>query len=82
LRKKTLAATSSVSITTGVSQANATRGSTMRYHEATAIRKDRPRALATNVVISHGAQWYDVRVMTEKELEEFMADCCARNSAN
>jgi hypothetical protein len=26
------------------------------------------------VVICHGEQWYDVRALTEKELEEFVSD--------
>ena len=35
-----------------------------------------------NVVICHGEQWYDVRGMTEKELEDFVADLLRARSSN
>ena len=54
----------------------------MRYHKATPICKVEADFIAEtslssrneNVVICHGEQWYDVRALTEKELEEFVAD--------
>ena len=54
----------------------------MRYHKAVAILKVEADFLADtcvtssneNVVICHDEQWYDVRALTEKELEEFIAD--------
>jgi hypothetical protein len=57
-------------------------GSFMRYHKATAISKVEADFIAEtslsslneNVVICHGEQWYDVREMTEKELDDFLAD--------
>ena len=54
----------------------------MRYHKA--IRISRPEAYfiigATTwsrndlVVMSHRDEWYDVRPLTEKELDEFLDD--------
>jgi hypothetical protein len=57
-------------------------GLLMRYHKAVAIHKVEADFIADtslssrneNVVICHGEQWYDVRALTEKELEEFVAD--------
>ena len=57
-------------------------GSFMRYHKATPICKVEADFIADtslsslneNVVICHGEQWYDVRGMTEKELDDFLAD--------
>ena len=57
-------------------------GSHMRYHKAVAIHKVEADFIADtsiqsrneNVVICHSEQWYDVRALTEKELEEFVAD--------
>ena len=54
----------------------------MRYHNATPICKVEADFIADtslsslneNVVICHGEQWYDVRGMTEKELDDFLAD--------
>jgi hypothetical protein len=54
----------------------------MRYHKAAAIHKVEADFIANtsqssrneNVVICHGEQWYDVRALTERELEEFVAD--------
>jgi hypothetical protein len=54
----------------------------MRYHKAVAIHKVEADFIADtsvsshneNVVICHGEQWYDVRALTERELEEFVAD--------
>ena len=54
----------------------------MRYHKAVAIHKVEADFIAEtsqtsrneNVVICHGEQWYDVRALTERELEEFVAD--------
>jgi hypothetical protein len=54
----------------------------MRYHKAIAIHKVEADFIADtsvasrneNVVICHGEQWYDVRALTEKELEEFVSD--------
>ena len=54
----------------------------MRYHKA--VRISRPEAdfiigttvLSPNeiVVMSHGGEWYDVRCLTEKELDDFIGD--------
>ena len=54
----------------------------MRYHKA--IRISRPEArfiIGTTtssrsdvVVMSHREEWYDVRPLTEKELDEFLED--------
>ena len=54
----------------------------MRYHKA--IRISRPEArfiIGTTtssrsdvVVMSHRDEWYDVRPLTEKELDEFLED--------
>jgi hypothetical protein len=57
-------------------------GSSMRYHKAVAIGKVEADFIAEtsvsslneNVVIFHGEQWYDVREMNEKELDDFLAD--------
>ena len=54
----------------------------MRYHRATPICKVEADFIADtslssrneNVVICHGEQWYDVRGMTDKELDDFLAD--------
>jgi hypothetical protein len=54
----------------------------MRYHKAVEIHKVEADFIAAtsvaslneNVVICHGQHWYDVRGMTERELEEFVAD--------
>ena len=54
----------------------------MRYHKAVAIHKVEADFIAEtslssrneNVVICHGEQWYDVRALSERELEEFVAD--------
>jgi hypothetical protein len=54
----------------------------MRYHKAVPILKVEADFLAStsarsrnaNVVIRHGEQWYDVRALTEKELQEFVTD--------
>jgi hypothetical protein len=54
----------------------------MRYHKAVPIGKVEADFIADtslsslneNVVICHGEQWYDVRGMTEKELDDFLAD--------
>jgi hypothetical protein len=54
----------------------------MRYHKAVAIFKVEADFLAStandsrnaNVVICHAEQWYDVRALSEKELEEFITD--------
>ncbi len=54
----------------------------MRYHKAVAILKVEADFLANasfsscneNVVICHGEQWYDVRALSEKELEDFVTD--------
>ena len=54
----------------------------MRYHKAVAINKVEADFIAEtsvssrneNVVICHGEQWYDVRALSERELEEFVAD--------
>jgi hypothetical protein len=56
--------------------------SRMRYHKAAPICKVEADFIADtslssrneNVVICHGEQWYDVRGMTEKELDDFLAD--------
>jgi hypothetical protein len=54
----------------------------MRYHKAVEIRKEEADFIADaslsslneNVVICCAEKWYDVRRMTEKELEAFLAD--------
>ena len=57
-------------------------GLRMRYHKAVAINKVEADFIAEtsvssrneNVVICHGEQWYDVRALSERELEDFVAD--------
>jgi hypothetical protein len=54
----------------------------MRYHKAVEIRKEEADFIAgtpfsslnENVVVCHAEKWYDVRALTEKELEEFVTD--------
>jgi hypothetical protein len=54
----------------------------MRFHKAKGISAvDAGRIIETcisshnpNVVLSHNDDWYDVRLMTRRELEDFMSD--------
>ena len=54
----------------------------MRYHKAIAVNKAEANfiigsgtsALSETVVVSRGAQYYDVRAMTQSEIEAFVAD--------
>jgi hypothetical protein len=54
----------------------------MRYHKAIAVNKAEANfiigsgsaALSDTVVVSRGAQYYDVRGMTQSEIEAFVAD--------
>jgi len=54
----------------------------MRYHKANEISKsDAEHIIATSdsavtdiVVISHGERWFDVRSMTSREIDAFVAD--------
>jgi hypothetical protein len=54
----------------------------MRFHkakkvsrtEASFIRETATSSLNDNVVISQDDAWYDVRLMTTKELNEFVSD--------
>ena len=54
----------------------------MRYHKATAITepeadfiiKHQTSSLNECVVIEHFGQWFDIRRMTEKEVEDFIYD--------
>ena len=54
----------------------------MRFHkskkisaaEAEALMETSLATLNGNVVISHDDDWYDVRLMTTRELEDFVAD--------
>jgi hypothetical protein len=61
----------------------------MRYHKATQITQPEARYIMEHktsslnecVVIEHFGQWFDVRGMTEQELEDFIADLVrARNA--
>lgn len=61
----------------------------MRYHKAAAISEPEANYIITHpttslnecVVIEHFGQWFDIRRMTEKEVEDFIADLTrARNA--
>lgn len=61
----------------------------MRYHKAALIRepeaqliiRHRSDSLNTCVVIEHFGQWFDIRRMTEKEVEAFVDDLGRARSA-
>lgn len=62
----------------------------MRYHKATPITapearyiiEHRTSSLNECVVIEHFGEWFDVRSMTEQELEDFIADLGRARSAD
>ena len=62
----------------------------MRYHKAAKITeleadfliKHRSASLNACVVIEHFGQWFDIRRMTEKEVETFVEDLGRTRSAD
>ena len=54
----------------------------MRFHKASKITAEAAKeligtptsSLNENVVISHNSDWYDVRAMTQRELDDFVND--------
>ena len=61
----------------------------MRFHKSRMISAaDAERLIETstsslngNVVISHNEDWYDVRLMTGRELEDFVSDLLERGTS-
>jgi len=62
----------------------------MRFHKAKEVSKDDADAIArtvtsslnVNVVISLNDTWYDVRLMTNRELNDFVSDLLGANLAD
>ena len=62
----------------------------MRFHKAKEVSKDDADAIArtvtsslnVNVVISLNDTWYDVRLMTNRELNDFVGDLLRANLAD
>lgn len=62
----------------------------MRYHKAKKISKPEADYVIETadssrnalVIMNHHNTWYDVRAMTEKELDEFFADLLRSDLAN
>jgi hypothetical protein len=59
----------------------------MRFHKATEI--SRPEAdfiiktsSGGDVVMSHSDKWYDIRALTGREIDEFVADLLRADMAN
>jgi hypothetical protein len=62
----------------------------MRYHKATSITRPEAHAIIASlslslneyVVIEHLDQWFDVRRMTDKEVEDFVDDLIRSSDAD
>jgi hypothetical protein len=50
--------------------------------EAASIIRNARRSLNEHVVISQDADWYDIRSLTAKELDDFVADLERRRADN
>jgi hypothetical protein len=50
--------------------------------EADSIIRDSRRSLNAHVVISQDDDWYDIRSLTAKELDDFVADLERRRAEN
>jgi hypothetical protein len=61
----------------------------MRFHKSKMVSAVDARALIqasasslnANIVISHNENWYDVRSMTQRELDDFVSDLLRANIA-
>ena len=57
----------------------------MRFHKSRMISAADAELLTSslngNVVISHNEDWYDVRLMTGRELEDFVSDLLSAERA-
>ena len=62
----------------------------MRFHKAKEVSKDDADTIArtvtsslnVNVIISLNERWYDVRLMTNRELNDFVGDLLRANLAD